>query len=70
MIHMVLSRIYLEEIPEVNCIKSMIRDFKKKIQNSDIPIPVCRSMYNNHADQTYFEIGSEDLENDNFFVDF
>ena len=27
-------------------------------------------MYHNHADQTFFEIGSEDLENDAFFYRF
>ena len=70
MIHIGLSRIYLEEITEVNFIKSMIRNFKKKNQISDIPIPVCRSIHNNHADQTFFEIGFEDLENDRFYCRF
>ena len=39
-------------------------------QNFDIPVPACGSMYRNHADQTFFEIGSEDLENETLFYRF
>ena len=55
---------------EVNFSKSMIRDFKHFFQNSDIPVPTCGSMYRNHVDQTFFEIGSEDLKNDTLFYRF
>ena len=41
--------------------------FQTFFQNTHIPVPVCGSMYLNHVDQTFFEIGSENLENDTLF---
>ena len=69
MIHMALSRIYPEEIPEVSFKKSMIRDFKKKIKTLIFQfqyVGLCTTITFIH----FFEIGSEDLEKDTFFVDF